>query len=261
MHQPVPGLGADDARQHEQRDACGDRRDAAPQHRAQCDGQGRGESEQESGADDDPGQGGPALGEDVAPVGGQDVPGHHFADRGCDDAGGKASDPATMALAASTPPRRGLAAKVVRISPRRYSEVAKRVASTVTISSATIVPLTMLAPAHWAEMMSPTSGAMSPDPLTVSARADGCCQLQPTRWGRRRQNCRRGQRLRSRSGGESHPGQRPRRNWQRPGWGPRQAPAAKYTGEVTNRPIWIMRGRPASRAVPTSVQRAPSAES
>ncbi len=39
-------------------------------------------------------------------------------------------------------------------------------------------PLTMLAPAHWAEMMSPTSGAMSPDPLIVNAPADRCCQVE-----------------------------------------------------------------------------------
>ena len=90
----------------------------------------------------------------------------------------KASDPATTALAARTRPRRGLAAKVVRMSPRRYSEVANKVASTITTRSATMVPLTMLAPAHWAEMMSPTSGAMSPDPLIVNAPADGCCQAE-----------------------------------------------------------------------------------
>src|SRR5579859_5574398 len=93
------------------------------------------------------------------------------------DPAAKASDPATAALAATTRPRCGLAAKVVRISPRRYSEVVNKVASTITNRSATMVPLTMLAPAHWAERMSPTSGAMSPDPLMVNAPADGCCQV------------------------------------------------------------------------------------
>ncbi len=90
----------------------------------------------------------------------------------------KASDPATTALAARTRPRRGLAARVVLMSPRRYSEVANKVAITITNRSAAIVPLTMLAPAHWAEMMSPTSGAMSPDPLIVNAPADRCCQVE-----------------------------------------------------------------------------------
>src|ERR1700733_13077257 len=89
----------------------------------------------------------------------------------------KASDPAAMALAARTWPRRGLAAKVVRMSPRRYSEVANKVAGTITMRSATIVPLTMLAPDQAAEMMSPTSGAMSPDPAIVNVPADCRCQL------------------------------------------------------------------------------------
>src|SRR5258707_7515156 len=89
----------------------------------------------------------------------------------------KASDPATTALAARTRPRRGLAARVVRMSPRRYSEVANKVAITITKRSAAIVPLTMLAPAHWAEMMSPTSGATSPEPLIVNVPADACFQV------------------------------------------------------------------------------------
>ena len=67
---------------------------------------------------------------------------------------------------------------MTRMSPRRYSEVADKVASMITMRSAAIVPLTMLAPAHWAEMMSPTSGAMSPDPLIVNAPADRCCQVE-----------------------------------------------------------------------------------
>jgi hypothetical protein len=52
------------------------------------------------------------------------------------------------------------------------------VASTTTNRSAAMVPLTMLAPAHWAEMMSPTSGAMSPDPLIVNASADRCRKVE-----------------------------------------------------------------------------------
>lgn len=72
---------------------------------------------------------------------------------------------------------------MVRISPRRYSEVANKVASTITMRSATIVPLTMLAPAHWAERMPPTSGAMSPDPVMVNALADACFQVDADETG------------------------------------------------------------------------------
>ena len=39
----------------------------------------------------------------------------------------KATDPTTTALAARTRPRRGLAAKVVAMRPRRYSEVTNKV--------------------------------------------------------------------------------------------------------------------------------------
>ena len=47
------------------------------------------EPQEQPGADDDPGQGGPALREEVVPVGGEDVAGDRFGDGGCDGSGGK----------------------------------------------------------------------------------------------------------------------------------------------------------------------------
>jgi hypothetical protein len=91
----------------------------------------------------------------------------------------KAGDPAMMALARRPRPRRGPAVKVVRMSARRYSEVTNKVAITITRRSATIVPFTMLAPDRWVAASSPpTSGAMSPEPLTVNVSADRCCQAE-----------------------------------------------------------------------------------
>ena len=52
-----------------------------------------------------------------------------------------ATAPTTSALAASTRPRRGLAASVVRIRPRRYSAVMNIVATTATAISPTNVPI------------------------------------------------------------------------------------------------------------------------
>ena len=52
----------------------------------------------------------------------------------------KAAEPITIALAASTRPRCGLAASVVRIRPRRYSAVMNIVATTATAISPANVP-------------------------------------------------------------------------------------------------------------------------
>ena len=71
----------------------------------------------------------------------------------------------TIALAASTRPRRGLAVKVVRISPRRYSAVINMTPITTTaISAAKVPPRVCLALLPGP----PTAGAMSPDPETVN---------------------------------------------------------------------------------------------
>ena len=52
-----------------------------------------------------------------------------------------AAAPTTSAFAASTRPRRGLAASVVLIRPRRYSAVMNIVATTATAISPTNVPI------------------------------------------------------------------------------------------------------------------------
>ena len=52
----------------------------------------------------------------------------------------KATEPITMAFAARTRPRRGLAASVVRISPRRYSAVMNIAPTTTTAISPKNVP-------------------------------------------------------------------------------------------------------------------------
>ena len=62
----------------------------------------------------------------------------------------KATEPITMAFAASTRPRRGLAARVTRIRPRRCSAVMNIVATTVT---------------------SPEPGTTSPDSYATTASA------------------------------------------------------------------------------------------
>ena len=81
----------------------------------------------------------------------------------------KVTAPATMALAASTRPRRGLAASVMRIMPRRYSAVMNITATTTTAISPANAPTR---PVSIVEVGKPaaagTSGAMSPDPVTVN---------------------------------------------------------------------------------------------
>ena len=80
-----------------------------------------------------------------------------------------ATAPITTALAASTAPRRGVAASVVRMRPRRYS-VLKNIAATTTIA---ISPRN--APARLCPIVTVGSGlsgpgvtgAMSPEPVSV----------------------------------------------------------------------------------------------
>lgn len=86
-HQPVPGLRAENARQHQEHDTRGGCHGAAPQDHAQRDGECRGEPKEEPGADDDPGQVRPTLREEVVPVAGQDTAGDDFRDRGCEGSG------------------------------------------------------------------------------------------------------------------------------------------------------------------------------
>ncbi len=74
--------------------------------------------------------------------------------------------PSTMAFAASTRRRRGVAVNVVRISPRRYSAVTNMTPiTTMAISPANTPPRVVLA---LLPMSPPAAGAMSPDPDTVN---------------------------------------------------------------------------------------------
>ena len=74
----------------------------------------------------------------------------------------------TMAFAASTRPRRGLAARVVRIRPRRYSAVMNIVAITITAIRPANVPTRN---SRWSVRVASDpamTGAMSPVPVTVN---------------------------------------------------------------------------------------------
>ena len=76
-----------------------------------------------------------------------------------------------MALAASTRPRRGLAARVVRIRPRRYSAVMNMAAITSTPISPANVPTRRFAMVSDGPPLASDpamTGAMSPDPVTVN---------------------------------------------------------------------------------------------
>ena len=83
----------------------------------------------------------------------------------------KVTEPITMALAASTRPRRGLAARVVRIRPRRYSAVMNIAATTSTAISPANVPTRRFAMVSDGPPLASDpamTGAMSPDPVTVN---------------------------------------------------------------------------------------------
>ena len=76
----------------------------------------------------------------------------------------------TAALAASTAPRRGVAASVVRIRPRRYS-VLKNIAATTTITISPRNTPTRLCSIVTVGSPPPgpgVTGAMSPDPVSVN---------------------------------------------------------------------------------------------
>ena len=82
----------------------------------------------------------------------------------------KVTAPITRAFAASTRPRRGLAASVVRIRPRRYSAVMNMAAITSTPISPAKVPTRRFAMVSDGPPLSDpaTTGAMSPDPVTAN---------------------------------------------------------------------------------------------
>ncbi len=79
----------------------------------------------------------------------------------------KVTVPITTAFAINTRPRRGLASRVVRIRPRRYSAVMNITARTITRVSAMITPVRV----NSIFPCSP-SGPMSPVPVTVNVPPD-----------------------------------------------------------------------------------------
>ena len=77
------------------------------------------------------------------------------------------TEPITTALAASTRPRAGVAAKVTRIRPRRYSAVMNIAATTITAISPANTPSSVCPMGNPPPSAAATYGAMSPDPVTV----------------------------------------------------------------------------------------------
>ena len=79
----------------------------------------------------------------------------------------------TTALAASTDPRWGMAVKVVRIRPRRYSTVMNSVATTISTIRATMIPNSIECDAVLPpSAVKLTAGAMSPEPVSATASCE-----------------------------------------------------------------------------------------
>ena len=100
----------------------------------------------------------------------------------------KVTEPITTALAARTRPRRGAAASVVRIRPRRYSAVMNIAPTTITTISPANAPMKPSSAALPMLAGPGPAGAMSPDPVTVNVppawrgtRRAGCALRRPTR--------------------------------------------------------------------------------
>ncbi len=168
-HCPAPGRAvAEDVGQDEQYDAGGDGTGTAAQDGTQRQHGDGGHGQHGGGADDDAHLGERADREQVVAV----------AVRMCRETGmaitvaanpvTKVTAPITMALAARTRPRRGLAARVTRIRPRRYSAVMNKVATTISAIRPASTPPRMLSRVSPPKMAPATAGAMSPDPLTVN---------------------------------------------------------------------------------------------
>jgi hypothetical protein len=176
--------------------------------------------------------------------------------------------PTTTAFAASTRPRRGLAARVVRMSPRRYSAVMNMAPTTTTMTSPTNVPTSVWVMDAPMPAAPGTAGAMSPEPVTVNTSP--ACSKWPWRTGGAFpgvpmlspfHTCR-----------AASPGEPPcteRRSKVPVAWvGPPMAPdlndsltSSAYCGEVANNPASTVDGRPVSFAVPTVAHVVPSADS
>ena len=174
--QPLPsapagrtGLATEDVRQDDRRDDRGDRPGAAPEHGADGQRQDGGDGEQRRGPGHHPQLGQRAHREQVVAV---------VAQRAARRAGPRrrrpaspaanVTEPITMALAASTRPRRGLAAKVTRIRSRRYSAVMNSVPTTITAISPANAPDQAVLDGRPATRAAGRSGAMSPVPVTVN---------------------------------------------------------------------------------------------
>src|SRR5580704_4976494 len=170
--------------------------------------------------------------------------------------------PSTTALAASTRPRRGVAARVTRIRPRRYSAVMNMTpTTTITISPAN-TPIRVCAIVTPFPAAPDTDGAMSPVPVTVNRPAaapkppgepaagpPGAPIAEPA---------------------QPPPAQPPRRlSWSNtpvarlgpPDTLDRPRDVCAYCGDVANKPPGTVEASPASVTVPTLVQRLPLAES
>ncbi len=174
----------------------------------------------------------------------------------------KATEPITMALAASTRPRRGLAASVVRIRPRRYSAVMNIVATTITTISPANVPMrrTVMVrssppacPGHGRRDVAgpghgePAVGLVVPaDPRPVGGSDSPRSTRRPARPDR----------LTWSKTAVAWVG--PKVPFSPP---PKLVVSARYAGEAANSPACTVDGSPARATVPTWVQCVPSAES
>src|SRR5580692_6488576 len=168
----------------------------------------------------------------------------------------------TMALAASTRPRLGVAANVTRIRPRRYSAVMNVAPTAATAISPANTPIRVCAIVTPSPDAPDTDGAMSPVPVTVSRPAasvnppgdpaagpPGAPMALPS---------------------QAPPGQAPRRlawskvpvAWLLPmfsaSW---PIDSCVYGGEVANSPPCTVVGRPVRVAAATFAQWMPSSES
>ena len=170
--------------------------------------------------------------------------------------------PITTALAASTRPRRGVAASVTRIRPRRYSAVMNITpTTTITISPAN-APMRVCAIVTPFPSAPDTVGAISPVPVTVNRPADSPKPPGEPAAGPPAAPIARPV--------HAPPGQPPRRlRWSNTPvarLGPpytldKPTDVCAYCGDVANRPPCTVDASPASVTVPTLVQRVPLAES
>ena len=155
-------------RHHDRHDDDRDRRRAAAHDGAEGEGEHRGHGREQPRADDHLHLGRAGHGEHVVAAGVRDRRAEQHRCRGADQRRRRTTTAATTtAFAASTRPRRGLAANVTRIRPRRYSAVMNSAATTPSAISPANVPTrySLTVSAESAPPPCPSGiGAMSPDP-------------------------------------------------------------------------------------------------